>query len=524
VQLGWSDSGQGRLRATNADRAAVVRILDIGQDEGRLDSVEHARRRDAAQAAKVRGELAALTADLPDRRGVREWIDPARVRGGDRERAVGWLAEGAAQGRLTAAEVERRAAALSGVSTYAELRPLLRGLPGWPGAEDKELLAGTADREAALTRLTEALIDGRVRPAEHPGLEADIGQARRVGDLEALLADLAARLSDQKRHDAVAKLTAAHRDGRLDVTEHTSRIARTQEAATAADLAQLTRDLHGNVRRLSQAERDDIAGRLKRALDEGRLDLAEYESRLQTAYAAATIAETAPLFADLVDPPRPPRRGPLDRIFDRVVANSALLPAPRHWWQRLFPKPAWKVLNVGTLLIYVYLCVPWDATEGTFIWGTLALFFLLGVYQFMALLTAELTGGTIEERQRAVIDDLQSRLRRHHNASIRAVEIEYEDGTAKVVIKNSSDRVPAPIIEEAVRLLWLSRLYPLHTIYLYSHSLLSKKVRLRRERKRLRHRYGPRPYGPQPPDAPKPAARSARQARPARSATTKRVR
>jgi len=62
------------------------------------------------------------------------------------------------------------------------------------------------------------------RPIEQPGLEVGIDQARRVRDLEVLLADLAARVSDEQRYDVAAEL-AVHRDGRLDVTEHSSRIA-----------------------------------------------------------------------------------------------------------------------------------------------------------------------------------------------------------------------------------------------------------------------------------------------------------
>ncbi|SBT47421.1 DUF1707 SHOCT-like domain-containing protein [Micromonospora narathiwatensis] len=505
MNLGWSDDGQHGLRATNDDRAAVVRILDIGRDEGRLDSVEHARRVDAVQAAKTRGELVALTLDLPDRRGEHWWFDPARVRGDDRERAVRWLAEGAAQGRLTAAEVERRSAALPGVGTYAELRALLRGLPGWPGTDDNDLLAGTADRDAALARLTEAVVDGRVEPAEHPGLEADIGQARRLRDLRALLADLAARASDQQRHDAAAELAAAHHDGRLDGTEHANRTARTQHVAMTADLAQLTGDLHGDARRLSQAERDDVARRLKRALDEGRLDLPEYESRLRTAYAAGSIADTAPLFADLVDPPRPARRGPLDRAFDRLLFNSALLPAPTRWWQRLFPKPAWKILTVGALLTCC-LGVTWHG--GVLFLGVPLLVFLIFVYEEMFY------GGSdnAEKRQQAVFDELGSALRRY-DPSIRAARVSkfavnVSEVTVAVRFDNDRDTVPPLIIDEAVRLFWLSRLYPLKTINIYSSCHTEPYLRGRwtvqldrAVSERLRRRYGPRPYGPLPPPA-----------------------
>src|SRR5947207_247141 len=195
MNLGWSDGGQSGLRATNEDREQVLRLLEMAQAEGRLDAVGYAGRADAVRVAKTRGDLAALAADLPNRRHVSDWIDRVRVRGDDRERAVRWLADGLTHGRLAVTEYERRVAALSEVGTYDQLWRVLDGLPGWPGADEKRLLAGTADRAAAVARLAEAVRDGRVAPADSPMLEADIGEIRRVSDLDALLAGIAARAS-----------------------------------------------------------------------------------------------------------------------------------------------------------------------------------------------------------------------------------------------------------------------------------------------------------------------------------------
>ncbi|HEX5596492.1 MAG TPA: DUF1707 domain-containing protein [Micromonosporaceae bacterium] len=166
MDLGWSNSGQGPLRATNNDRKAVLRLLDLGQDEGRLDAVEHARRVDAVEAATTRGDLARLAADLPSKRGMTDWIDAARVRGDDRERAAQCLTHGMAQGRLAPGEYEQRVTALAEVATYAALKGLLDGLPGWPGADEKNLLAGTADRQRSLAMLAEAVTDGRISASE----------------------------------------------------------------------------------------------------------------------------------------------------------------------------------------------------------------------------------------------------------------------------------------------------------------------------------------------------------------------
>lgn len=51
--------------------------------------------------------------------------------------------------------------------------------------------------------------------------------------------------------------------------------------------------------RVSDRERQLAADRLKAAMDEGRLDLFEYDSRLAQAYRSATYAELDQLFHDL---------------------------------------------------------------------------------------------------------------------------------------------------------------------------------------------------------------------------------
>ena len=58
--------------------------------------------------------------------------------------------------------------------------------------------------------------------------------------------------------------------------------------------------------RAADADRQAVADRLRAALDEGRLDLHEYDERLQRAYAAKTYGELDGLLADL--PGRAPRR------------------------------------------------------------------------------------------------------------------------------------------------------------------------------------------------------------------------
>ena len=81
--------------------------------------------------------------------------------------------------------------------------------------------------------------------------------------------------------------------------------------------------------RAADADRQAVADQLKAALDEGRLDLHEYDERLQQAYAAKTYGDLQPLLQDLptvaVPVPRPPS-GPLSArggLSAPVVSGSS---------------------------------------------------------------------------------------------------------------------------------------------------------------------------------------------------------
>jgi hypothetical protein len=67
--------------------------------------------------------------------------------------------------------------------------------------------------------------------------------------------------------------------------------------------------------RVSDRDRQAAADRLRVAHDEGRLDFAEYDERLASAYRAVHFADLEPLFADL----------PVGRALD----VAAVPPAPR---------------------------------------------------------------------------------------------------------------------------------------------------------------------------------------------------
>ena len=78
--------------------------------------------------------------------------------------------------------------------------------------------------------------------------------------------------------------------------------------------------------RVSDAERQIAAERLRVAMSEGRLDLTEYDSRLGRAYAAVTYADLDQLFTDL---PAHPVAAPVVSARAQAPAVSRPVPAVR---------------------------------------------------------------------------------------------------------------------------------------------------------------------------------------------------
>ncbi|WP_026922792.1 DUF1707 SHOCT-like domain-containing protein [Glycomyces arizonensis] len=68
--------------------------------------------------------------------------------------------------------------------------------------------------------------------------------------------------------------------------------------------------------RISNADRDEAVALLKQALDEGRLDLSEFDSRSQAVYEAKTNAELDLIFEDL------PVTRDLGRTLERTQAAA----------------------------------------------------------------------------------------------------------------------------------------------------------------------------------------------------------
>lgn len=116
--------------------------------------------------------------------------------------------------------------------------------------------------------------------------------------------------------------------------------------------------------RVSDAERESVAARLRNAAAEGRLTLTEADERQALAYAARIRDDLAPLTADLPPPPHPAarRNRPLSRRAWRrlgmhaapvvllaalLVTGWALSPAPWFW-------PAWPLFWLAVSLVVHY--------------------------------------------------------------------------------------------------------------------------------------------------------------------------
>ena len=127
--------------------------------------------------------------------------------------------------------------------------------------------------------------------------------------------------------------------------------------------------------RAADADRQAVADQLKGALDEGRLDLHEYDERLQLAYAAKTYGDLHPLLSDLPSAavPVPVQRHPADSVATPAVdaSNAALA---RRWvlevWASWIPVVGitvaiWLISSIaaGELVGFwpIWVAGPWGA-------------------------------------------------------------------------------------------------------------------------------------------------------------------
>lgn len=113
--------------------------------------------------------------------------------------------------------------------------------------------------------------------------------------------------------------------------------------------------------RAADSDRQVVADKLKTALDEGRLDLHEYDERLQAAYAAKTYGELDRLLTDLPVPalPDPARQRAAEHVTRRWLMQL---------WSGYVPvvgitTAIWLVISItsGELLYFwpIWVAGPW---------------------------------------------------------------------------------------------------------------------------------------------------------------------
>ncbi|TQS46371.1 DUF1707 SHOCT-like domain-containing protein [Cryptosporangium phraense] len=129
--------------------------------------------------------------------------------------------------------------------------------------------------------------------------------------------------------------------------------------------------------RVGDAERQAVVARLQRALDEGRLDLHEFDERAAVAYAARTEADLVPLTADLPaqpgNTPRPP------------VAGSAVAEPVKRPGRLSGSESSW--LRIAIILTVIWLVTSVARGHVTFFWPI----FPIGIWGAV-LLANRLTG------------------------------------------------------------------------------------------------------------------------------------
>ncbi|MDA1359224.1 DUF1707 domain-containing protein [Glycomyces luteolus] len=123
---------------------------------------------------------------------------------------------------------------------------------------------------------------------------------------------------------------------------------------------------HGKLR-ISNADRDRAIAQLQAALDEGRIDLAEFDERAKTAYEAKTNAELDLIFDDL--PGGRPKEGEV------AVAEPAEAPAHgphgashgRPPWMHRFPALR-GLITVGAITTGIWAATWIGSGEPTYFW------------------------------------------------------------------------------------------------------------------------------------------------------------
>jgi hypothetical protein len=112
--------------------------------------------------------------------------------------------------------------------------------------------------------------------------------------------------------------------------------------------------------RIGNVERDQVVEQLNAALNEGRLELVEYDDRVRQVYAAKTAGELVPITADLPAPKPPaPKRslrtamtpdelkwaGVAVILLTIWIIQSVVNQSPNYFW------PVWPIGIWGAVLL-----------------------------------------------------------------------------------------------------------------------------------------------------------------------------
>jgi hypothetical protein len=82
--------------------------------------------------------------------------------------------------------------------------------------------------------------------------------------------------------------------------------------------------VHPDELRISDVERTAVQERLRRAVGDGQLDLHEFDTRVQSVWAARTRGELGRVTRDLPEPPPPPPPAPRHRVFSDTPGGTTM--------------------------------------------------------------------------------------------------------------------------------------------------------------------------------------------------------
>lgn len=161
---------------------------------------------------------------------------------------------------------------------------------------------------------------------------------------------------------------------------------------------------------------------------------------------------------------------------------------PTRWWH---PKRSFKAAVLAAVGLWIggVVATPWWVLRFVvaLLGGMVLSYPMVVVAHFVRRDEDGVTG-----RHQAILDDLLNRL----GGEKRVMRLTVLDGEAVIEFE---DRWSPEQVEEAVRFLWLSRIYPLKSLkvrkWLASRDRTVERGFTGRAAEEPTHRYGPRPYG-----------------------------